>query len=231
MPIELAIFDLDGTLIDSMGDLADAMNAVLEDLGHPAHPRDSYRYMVGNGIVKLVQRALPPEVIETTDIPEIVQRMRAEYATRWTATTRPFPQIPPLLGELDKRGVRAAVLSNKPDGPTRTIVGELFPDDPFAIVRGALDGVPLKPDPTSALQLVSDLGIDAAQTVFVGDTSIDMETGRKAGMRTVGVTWGFRPASELAEAGAEHIIDAPLQLLELLKTWSTGGTTRMTGNS
>ena len=222
MLTQLAIFDLDGTLIDSIGDLADAMNTVLRELGHPIHPRDDYRYLVGDGIEFLVRRALPHEVVEKTDVAEVVQLMRQEYSTRWTATTRPFPEIPRLLGELENQGIRNAVLSNKPDGPTRDIVGELFPDDPFAIVQGARDGVPLKPDPTTALEIVSALGAQPERSIFVGDTSVDMKTGRNAGMRTVGVTWGFRDAEELLDAGAEHIIEGPLQLLEILESWNVG---------
>lgn len=222
MLTRLVIFDLDGTLIDSLGDLADAMNAVLAKRRYAVHPVDSYRHFVGDGIEMLVRRALPSEVVEKTDIAEVVQQMRREYSTRWTATTRPFPEISRLLSELENRGIRCSVLSNKPDGPTREIVGELFPDDPFAIVRGARDGVPLKPDATSALEVASELGVQSERSVFVGDTSIDMKTGRNAGMRTVGVTWGFREADELRDAGADHIIDASLQLLEILESWNVG---------
>ena len=205
-----------------LGDLADAMNAVLEDLGHDVHPRESYRHFVGDGIEMLVRRALPPKAVDQTNIQAVVRQMRREYSTRWTATTRPFPEIPRLLGELENQGIRNAVLSNKPDGPTREIVGELFPDDPFAIVRGARDGVPLKPDATSALEVASELSVQPERSVFVGDTSIDMKTGRNAGMRTVGVTWGFRQADELLDAGAECVIETPLQLLEILESWNAG---------
>ena len=221
MLTRLVIFDLDGTLIDSIGDLADAMNAVLQRLGHPEHPRDDYRFLVGDGIEILVRRALPPEVVEATNIPAIVRQMRQEYSTRWTATTQPFPGIPELLAEFAAHGVPAAVLSNKPDSPTREIVGELFPDNPFAIVRGAREEVPLKPDPTSALEIVAEIGQSAGGSVMVGDTPVDMKTGRNAGMRTVGVTWGFRPADELLDAGAGHIIETPLQLLEIVESWGT----------
>jgi phosphoglycolate phosphatase len=217
VPTELAVFDLDGTLIDSIGDLADAMNAVLQDLGHPAHPRDDYRFLVGDGIEILVRRALPPEVIEATNIASVVQQMRREYSTRWTATTRPFPEIPELLVELHARKIRTTVLSNKPDSPTREIVGELFPNNPFAIVRGALDGIPLKPDPTAALEITTSLGVSPQQSVFVGDTAVDMATGVNAGMRSVGVSWGFRDADELVDAGADHIIRRPLELLEFIE--------------
>jgi len=214
---QLAIFDLDGTLIDSIGDLADAMNAVLESLGHPVHPRDDYRFLVGDGIEILVRRALPPDVVDQTDIAEVVGLMRQEYSTRWTATTRPFPEIPELLALLHARNISSAVLSNKPDFPTREIVGELFADNPFEIVRGALDGVPLKPDPSSVLGIISELGQSPQQSIFVGDTAVDMATGVNAGMRSVGVSWGFRDASELLDAGADHIIHRPLELLLFLE--------------
>jgi phosphoglycolate phosphatase len=212
----LVIFDLDGTLIDSIGDLADAMNSVLESLSHPTHPRDNYRFFVGDGIEILVRRALPPEVVDQTDIADVVGLMRREYSTRWTATTRPFPEIPELLVQLHARDICTAVLSNKPDFPTREIVDELFADKPFKIVRGALDGVPLKPDPSSVLGIISELGQSPQQSVFVGDTAVDMATGVNAGMRSVGVTWGFRDAAELLEAGADHIINRPQELLPFL---------------
>jgi len=225
MQTRLAIFDLDGTLIDSIGDLADAMNAVLESLGYPAHPRDDYRFLVGDGIEILVRRALPPEVVDETNIPDVVGLMRQEYSTRWTATTRPFPEIPELLVKLDALKICTAVLSNKPDFATREIVGELFADNRFEIVRGALEGVPLKPDPNSVLGIISELGQSPQQSVFVGDTAVDMATGVNAGMRSVGVTWGFRDADELVDAGADYIIHRPLELLHFLDG-VTGGECR-----
>ena len=223
MQTRLAIFDLDGTLIDSIGDLADAMNAVLESLGYPAQPRDDYRFLVGDGIEILVRRALPPEVVDETNIPDVVGLMRQEYSTRWTATTRPFPEIPELLVKLDALKICTAVLSNKPDFATREIVGELFADNPFEIVRGALEGVPLKPDPSSVLGIISELGQSPQQSIFVGDTAVDMATGVNAGMRSVGVTWGFRDADELVDAGANHIIHRPLELLRFLDGMTGGG--------
>ena len=156
----------------------------------------------------------------------VVQQMRDEYSTRWTSTTRPFPDIPELVIELHARQVRTTVLSNKPDGPTREIVGELFPDKPFEIVHGARERVPLKPDPTSTLEIISGAKVSPKQTVFVGDTPVDIETGANAGTRTVGVTWGFRDAQELLEAGADHIIHQPFELLHLLN-----GTAREAGRS
>ena len=216
MSVTLVVFDLDGTLIDSLGDIGDAVNEVLVRLGLPTHPRDTYRYLVGDGLEILVRRALPPESLEDTDVAEVVSLVRREYSTRWTATTRPFPGIPRLLASLRSRGIESAVLSNKPDFATRGIVDELFADHVFAIVRGALDGVPLKPDTSSVLHIVSGLGRTPRQSIFVGDTAVDMATGTNAGMRSVGVSWGFREARELVNAGADHIIGSPLELLDLL---------------
>jgi len=213
---ELVIFDLDGTLIDSLGDLADAMNVVLSEREYPVHPRDSYRYFVGDGIEMLVRRALPPEIASGPDVGEFVTLLRQEYSTRWLATTRPFPGIPELLVEHPARKIRTAVLSNKPDSPTRQIVGELLEEGDFKIVRGALDGVPLKPDPTAALDIVSELGTAAGHSIFIGDTPVDMATGRNAGMRTVGVTWGFRDADELEAHGADYIVHRPLEILRIV---------------
>ena len=216
MLTNLVIFDLDGTLIDSIGDIGDAMNAVLKELGHPVHPRDSYRFMVGDGLLVLVRRALPPEVVDTTDIAEVVTLTRKEYSTRWTATTRPFPGIAELLEGLRSRDIFTAVLSNKPDFATRAIVDELFMDHEFSVVRGARDNVPLKPDPTAVAEITSNLAVSTEDSIFVGDTAVDMATGTGAGMTTVGVTWGFRDARELLAHGAHHIVNTPLEILPII---------------
>jgi phosphoglycolate phosphatase len=222
MLTQLVIFDLDGTLIDSLGDLADAMNAVLDTRRFPVHPLDSYRHFVGNGIEMLVRRALPSAVVNESNVAEFVGLMREEYSTRWLATTRPFPQIPELLATLLSRKIQTAVLSNKPDSSTRTLVGQLFPDHPFVSVRGERNGVPRKPDPTSTLEIISELEVSPPKTVFVGDTPIDITTGTKAGARTVGVAWGFREAHELLDAGADNVIHRPLELLGFLEGTARG---------
>ncbi|MEE4270418.1 MAG: HAD family hydrolase [Thermoanaerobaculales bacterium] len=212
----LVTFDLDGTLVDSLGDLADSMNAVLARLGHPSHPRAAYRRFVGDGIVMLAERALPAGARRDERIAECVTAMRAEYATRQTATTRPFQGIPEVLSELRSRKVLTAVLSNKPDGPSREIVDALLGFHPFDIVRGARPDVPLKPDPTAALEIAARLGVEAQEAVFVGDTNIDMRTGRAAGMTAVGVTWGFRDEHDLISGGAHQVIHHPAELLALV---------------
>jgi phosphoglycolate phosphatase len=172
--------------------------------------------MVGDGITQLVRRAIPPGCLDESVVADVIHLMRREYATRWTATTRPFPGIPQLIDRLRAQRIFTAVLSNKPDEATQEIVSELFMEGDFDIVRGARDCVPLKPDPTSALGIVSELDQTPARSVFVGDTSVDMKTGVNAGMFSVGVSWGFRDADELVAHGADHVVNRPAEILEIL---------------
>jgi len=217
MSFDLAIFDLDGTLVDSLDDLADAMNAVLESFGFPTHPTGPYRRFVGDGIVTLVRRVVPPEVDDDDLLQRCVELMRKEYSRRQLIKTLPYPGIPEVLAAVHGRGLKTAVLSNKPDPATRSLVAALLAGHPFDMVRGARPDVPLKPDPSAALDIAEGLSARPGHTVYVGDTDTDMQTGRRAGMLTVGATWGFRDEDELRSSGAQHIIHHPLELLEILK--------------
>lgn len=209
------IFDLDGTLLDTLADLGGAMNRVLAARGWPQHGLDRYRGFVGEGMKKLVERALPPTERDDDTVDAALGEMRAIYGDSWDVETRPYPGIPELLDALAERGVPIAVLSNKPHELTTVIVGALLRSWEFVAVRGARAPVPKKPDPTAALEIAGQIGLAPRSCVFVGDTAIDMQTARNASMLPVGVSWGFRPA-ELRAAGAEHLIDAPAALLELL---------------
>lgn len=215
MAFRLIIFDLDGTLVDSLEDLADSMNAVLASRGFPTHPVAPYQRFVGDGIATLVRRALPSTDRGDDLIASCVLEMRQEYAGRQLAKTRPYPGVAELLRSLAERGLKTAVFSNKPDGPTREVVAALFAAHPFDAVRGARPDAPLKPDPTVALQLAGENGEAPEETVYVGDTDTDMLTGQRAGMFTVGVTWGFRGEEELRASGADSIVHKPLELLRL----------------
>jgi phosphoglycolate phosphatase len=216
MTVRLVLFDLDGTLVDSLQDLADSMNAVLAARGFPVHPVEPYRRFVGDGVTNLVRRALPAGSGDEETVAACVAEMREQYGLRLIGATRPYPGIPELLAELGARRLKTAVLSNKPDRATRTLVAMLFPDYAFDAVRGALPEVPLKPDPTSAIELCAGLGVGPRETLYVGDTDTDMATGRAAGMVTVGVAWGFRDVNELRDAGAWRVVRSPLDLIELL---------------
>jgi phosphoglycolate phosphatase len=206
------IFDLDGTLLDSLGDLAAAMNRTLAARGFPTHPLDAYRAFVGEGVQKLAERALPPG--KQDERSALVAAYQADYAQHLTDDTAPYPGIQALLDGLAARRFPTAVLSNKPDGPTRQLVESLLGRWAFRAVAGERPGVPRKPDPAAALQLAEAMGLQPHEVAFVGDTLVDMACARAAGMRPFGVLWGFRP-QEVAASGVATV-RRPEELLELL---------------
>jgi phosphoglycolate phosphatase len=211
-----AMFDLDGTLLDTLADLGDSMNITLAALGFPTHDYPFYRKAVGDGAPQLVTRSLPPAARTPDTIQAALIRMRAEYERRWTLKTGPYDGILALLEDLRRRGTVITVLSNKPDAKTRDCVAHFFPDVPFAAVRGAREGVPLKPDPAAALAILRELDIPAEEWLYVGDTDTDMQTAVSAGIFAVGAAWGFRDRDELLAHGARSVIDSPAELLPLL---------------
>ena len=212
------LFDLDGTLLDTLEDLADSTNAALSAAGLPAHPVDAYRYYVGDGVENLVRRSVPDAVAsDAATVAKVRDRMREEYARRWSVKTRPYAGVAELLDELERRAVPMAVLSNKPDDFVGEMVQHYFPRWHFAAAVGARPGVPRKPDPTAALEVASRLARPTSAFLYLGDTNTDMQTARAAGMYPVGALWGFRPESELREAGAARLIARPAELLELLE--------------
>jgi phosphoglycolate phosphatase len=194
------IFDLDGTLADSLGDIASAMNRTLRAHGFPEHPVSAYRTFVGEGVRKLVERSLPPRTDGLRD--DFLTAYQADYAEHLLDETRLFPGIPEVLDALAVAEVPVGVLSNKPDGPTRRLVDALCARWKFIAVVGERPGVPRKPDPASALALADALAAPPEAVAFVGDTGVDMLTARAASMRPVGVLWGFRPKEVLA-SGAD----------------------------
>ena len=212
--VRAVLFDLDGTLADSLADLATATNWALAQLGCPTHPVESYRYMVGDGARELCARALPADKQGLQD--EVLRRMRQHYDRHCFDLTKLYAGIPELISALAERRHRLAVLSNKPDDFTKRMIAHYFQPSPFAVVRGQLPNVPLKPDPTAAQQIAQELGIPPAHWLYLGDTNTDMRTARAAGMHAVGVLWGFRARDELVESGAEHIVARPEDVLALL---------------
>lgn len=215
MRFAAVIFDLDGTLLDSLGDLADAVNAALAGRGLAPHPVDAYRRFVGDGVVNLVRRAAP-EGLADAEVMELVRAVRVEYGRNWDRKSRPFPGIPGMLDALAGAGLRLAVLSNKPDEFTARIAERFFAPWPLAAARGAREGVPLKPDPAAALDLAHGLGLAPADILFAGDSDVDVLTGVNAGMFAAGVLWGNRSADELTAAGADALFAAPAELAEFV---------------
>jgi phosphoglycolate phosphatase len=208
------IFDLDGTLVDTLDDIADALNRVLRARKLPVHTRAEVAAMIGEGAANLVRAALPRAQREL--VPAVLEDFRRDYFAHMLVRSAPYPGVAALLAELAQRGVPLCVLSNKPHEPTRAIVAALLSATPFVAVAGHRPERPLKPDPSVAVELAGAMNIEPSRCGFVGDSGIDMRTARAAGMLGIGVTWGFRPADELLQHGAGVLLEHPEQLLASL---------------
>jgi phosphoglycolate phosphatase len=213
MNFKSVIFDLDGTLINTLEDIADATNIFLRKLGCPEHDLRDFRYFVGDGIESLVKQVLPESERNEESLPDCVERWKSEYALRWANKSRPYPGISELIEGFITAGYRINILSNKSDEATRQIAAALMPHQDFTNVLGAMAGIPKKPDPTAALNIAEQCGIAPVNTLFLGDSASDMLTARACGMYAIGVLWGFRPAEELITGGAQMLIKKPQDLL------------------
>lgn len=209
------MFDLDGTLLDTLEDLADSGNAALEELGFPAHPVEAYRYFVGDGIDELMRRLLPPEEANNRLLgAELRAKYVAQYNNRWHVKTKPYGSIIDALEKIKQRGYSLSVFSNKPDDFTRNCIAHFFEDKTFSAIRGGRPDTPRKPSPVGAMAILQELHLSPQNVIYVGDTSTDMQTAHAGGFYSVGVTWGFRDRAELEANSARAIIDYPLQLLD-----------------
>ncbi len=215
-----AIFDLDGTLLDTLADLANATNAVLTGRGYPAQPRNAYKAFVGGGARNLIVRALTA-IVGTAPADDLVEAMltdfKAEYGQNWNVQTRAYDGVAELLADVDSLGLRSAILSNKPHEFTCLCAAAHFSPEQFDVILGVNDATPPKPDLTGLNRLLADWGVAPGEVVYLGDTGTDMKTARAAGCFAVGVTWGFRSRDELVENGADAIIDHPRELAALLR--------------
>jgi phosphoglycolate phosphatase len=210
------IFDLDGTLLDTLEDLADSTNAALAAMGLPQHPLEAYKLFVGDGLENLARRVMGPHADDAAELARGIELARREYACRWADKSRPYPGIPELLDGLTARKIPMAVFSNKPDEFTQLCVNKLLPAWRFAAVQGATAELPKKPDPAGALAIAEKLGIAPADFLYLGDTNTDMRTAVAAGMYPVGALWGFRTAEELLETGAAVVAKSPVEVLEMV---------------
>ena len=226
MAFKALLFDLDGTLLDTLEDLADSANFALRQLGCPEHPLVSYKYLVGEGVESLMQRALPPDRRDPPTMAQCVAAMRKEYSVRWSRKTRPYEGVPELLDGLTARHVPMAVLSNKPDEFTNLCVTRLLPRWRFDAVVGAKPALPKKPDPTGALQIVAQFRCSVADVLYLGDTNTDMQTAVAAGMFPVGALWGFRTRDELLAGGAKMLARNPRDVLDIIDGRLTEKTNR-----
>lgn len=216
MKFKAAIFDLDGTLISTEEDIRDAANSVLRNFGYPEHDLLTIKGFVGEGLRALMIKALPESERHKENIQRCCEQFKSEYANCWTNKSHPYPGIPELLDGLVNSDISIAILSNKADFATQEIGAQLLSRWPFSIILGATAGNPCKPDPNAALIIAKQLAIAADEFIFLGDTSIDMQTADAAGMYGIGVLWGFRPAEEMIAGGARILLREPQDLMPWL---------------
>jgi phosphoglycolate phosphatase len=209
------IFDLDGTLIDSLADIAESINRMLDTRGYPRCQQEVFKQMVGDGMEKLVERALPEDVRNEALIKVCVEEYRAHYDTLWNAQTRPYPGIVEMLRTLQARGMKLGVISNKAHRFTVPMTEHFFGADVFDHILGQRTEVPRKPAPDGAHEMATFLGLRTDEMAYVGDSGIDMQFAKSSGMRAVGVRWGFRSEAELIECGADVLLSSPAELFNL----------------
>ena len=213
---QLVIFDLDGTLLDTVADLANATNQALEQCGYPVHPTDAYYKFVGNGINKLFARALPAEHSTEENVLRIRSLFVPYYNQHNADCSRPYPGVVELLHALQEGGIQVAVASNKYHEATLKLVHHFFPDIRFAAIYGQREEVPIKPAPDIVYDILRDTGVAKEDTLYVGDSGVDMQTAGNAGVESVGVTWGFRSEDELREYGAAHIVHEAREIMNFI---------------
>ena len=210
---KLIIFDLDGTLLNTIADLASATNHALAANGYPPHATEEYRFFVGNGINKLFERALPDGEKTETNVLRIRQSFIPYYDVHCADLTRPYPDIPELLNTLQQKGIQIAVASNKYQRATGKLIPHFFPDIRFTAILGQREGIPRKPDPQIVHEIIKLAGVQPEDVLYVGDSNVDMQTALHAKVDGIGVTWGFRPRTELEEGHPYAIIDKASDLL------------------
>ena len=216
MIFQAVIFDLDGTLIDTIDDIGDSVNRVLSSKNFPTHANSAYRNFVGDGSKILIERALPEMYRNDETIAACHQAYIKDYSQNYNVKSELYDGVPQLLGSLVEKGLRLAVLSNKPDAITKNCVKTFLSAWDFDVVFGQRDSVPPKPNPQGAVETAQKMSILPSHFLYLGDTAIDMKTGISAGMFPVGVLWGFRTLKELLENGARAVIDEPMALLNII---------------
>lgn len=214
-----AIFDLDGTLLNTIEDLADAGNFALKEMGYPQHETEKYKYFVGNGIPKLIERIVP-ENTPKENIQKVHDIFSEYYNIHCMDKTQPYPEIPQVLESLNEKGVITAVASNKDHSFSQLLVEHYF-GDKIHIVCGRKDGVPKKPDPFIVNSIIKQLNAEKNQVLYIGDSNVDMETAKNAGLDSCGVLWGFRTKRELEESGAVYIAQKPYDLYDIIRQHRT----------
>lgn len=208
------VFDLDGTLLNTLDDIADTVNELLSAGGFPTHSVDSFRRFIGSGVKVLFRRALPAEEQSAAD--ELAVRFGEAYERHWNVKTRPYAGVEQVLEQFRRAETPCGVLSNKPHAFTQRCVQEFFPQSPFRAVLGQRAGAAPKPDPGGAREVAALLDLPTSRIVYLGDSDVDMQTARRAGMLAVGAAWGFRSREELLASGAVEVLEHPTAMFDLL---------------
>lgn len=219
---QLVIFDLDGTLLNTINDLGTATNYALAECGCPTHELAAYPFFVGNGVTRLLTRALPEGMKTEQNVVALRRKFMEYYGEHNTDTTHPYDGIPELLADLQALGVRLAVASNKYQSAVDKLISHFFPNIRWAAIEGQKEDYPVKPDPSIVFDILSKNPTPKSDVLYVGDSGVDMETARRACVESVGVTWGFRPVAELREYHADHIATIPAQILDFVKDTPDG---------
>lgn len=214
---KLVIFDLDGTLLNTIEDLAQSANYALEKNEFATHSMASYPFFVGNGVRRLITRVLPEDHRDEETVDRLLKDFKEYYNEHCTQYTRPYDGMPELLMDLHEMGVRMAVASNKYQMAVDKIIHHYFPDINFVAIEGQREGMNIKPDPSVVFSILAKAQVPKAETLYVGDSGVDMETARRACVDSVGVTWGFRPQKELNEYHADCIVNRPLDILDVVE--------------
>lgn len=212
---KLVIFDLDGTLLNTIDDLGTATNHALAGHGYPQHDISSYPFMVGNGVRRLIERALPDSARDEKNVDRLLTSFRTYYDAHLCDFTKPYPGIESLLRDLTADGIAVAVASNKYMSAVQRLIGHFFPDIQWAAVMGQREGVPVKPDPSIVFGILGQHPTAKQDVLYCGDSAVDMETARRACVESVAVTWGFRPVAELRDAHPDHIVDTAAAIYDL----------------
>lgn len=215
---QLVIFDLDGTLLNTISDLGAATNYALRKCGFPEHQLTTYPKMVGNGVTRLIERALPEDERNSSETVEKVREYFKEYYDDHQADfTVPYPGIPELLQELSDMKIKLAVASNKYQAAVSSLIRHYFPDVEWSAVEGQKEGVPTKPDPSIIFEILAKCPMAKSDVLYVGDSGVDMETARRACVDSCGVSWGFRSVKELRDSYADDIVDSPEEILHIVR--------------
>lgn len=214
---QLVIFDLDGTLLNTIDDLGAATNHALRIGGYPEHSLSSYPMFVGRGVTRLIERALPEDARSPEIIAPLLEHFKEYYNEHLTDATVPYDGIPELLDELTSMGVKIAVASNKYQSAVERLINNFFPRLPWVAVEGQKEGIPTKPDPSIVFEILGKTPTRKSKVLYAGDSGVDMETARRACVDSCGVTWGFRPVRELREHHADNIVNTPSEILSIVK--------------